>query len=304
MIWNRKVFKVLILSSAVAAISGLTLLKLSPVEAAEINPNNIVIEERIPPPDPGASNLIQIGEVLIGDAPRVSNAEMQGFDDNQTRENDLPIDASPIADHQNSKSNSSNSTQDAVSPVLESFTQLSMADDYHSQLTETNLPNACGPTSLLMVLDYYEIESSLERVIEKLDISPQEGGFDSSCSANAICMSPGAVERTAREQYDLQVDAREEWSFQEIQEALALGAPIIADIAWRGNNQGPGHFVVIYGIDMEEEQIFYHDPYDGPDMVATFADFEASWKGPIDAGDPLRPQGHTSWGMAIFQGLT
>jgi hypothetical protein len=301
MMWKRKVFKVLILSSAVVAITGLTLLKLSPVEAAEITPMDIVTGEKIPPLDLDENKIFQMSEVLIEDTPRVSQSDMQRSSNDQTSESSTPVDVSPIQDHQISKSNISNSPEDASSTMPESSIKLSMADDYHSQLTETYLPNACGPTSLLMVLDYYEIERSLERVIERLDISPQEGGYDPSCSVNMICMSPGAVERTAREHYYLRVDAREEWSFQEIQEALAMGSPIIADIAWQGKTQGPGHFVVIYGIDIEKEQIFYHDPYDGPGMVATFTDFEASWNGPIDVGDPLRPQGHTFWGMAILQ---
>lgn len=300
MISRRKVFKVLILGSAVVAISGLTMLKLSPAEAAEITPVDIVIEEKIPPLDLGESKILPMSEVLIDNSTRVSQSDMQESNDGQTQENDISVDIPPIADTQISKSNISNSPQETSSATPESLIQLPMAGDYHSQLTETYLPNACGPTSLLMVLDYYEIESSLEKVIGKLDISPQEGGYDPSCSANAVCMSPGAIESTAKEHYDLNVDAREEWSFQEVQEALAMGSPIIADIAWRGKAQGPGHFVVIYGIDIEKEQIFYHDPYDGPEMVAKLADFEASWRGPIDAGDPLRPQGHTSWAMAIL----
>jgi uncharacterized protein YvpB len=300
MIWRNKALKVLILGSVSVAICGLTLMKLSPVEAAEVTPIDMVIEEKAPPLDLGEGKMPQMREILMEDTSSVSQSETQESIEGQTQENAIPIDIPPVVDTQNSKSDISNSAQEVTSTIPEPIIHLPMADDYHSQKTETYLPNACGPTSLLMVLDHYEIESSLERVIEELDIPPQEGGYDPSCSANAICMSPGAIERTAREHYDLRVDAHDEWSFQDVQEALAKGSPIIADIAWRGKMQGPGHFVVIYGIDMEKEEIFYHDPYDGPEMIAKFADFEASWKGPIDAGDPLRPQGHNFWGMAIL----
>lgn len=34
---------------------------------------------------------------------------------------------------------------------------------------------------------------------------------------------------------------------------LATGSPIIADIVWRLADEGPGHFMVIYGIDVEQK---------------------------------------------------
>jgi hypothetical protein len=80
---------------------------------------------------------------------------------------------------------------------------------------------------------------------------------------------------------------------------LANGQPIIADVVWRLQDEGPGHFVVIYGIDPDTRQIIYHDPYDGPDMVADWDQFATSWDGPVDRGDPLQPEGHRFWGMAV-----
>ncbi len=186
-----------------------------------------------------------------------------------------------------------------VVPPSALIARLPMDDQYHSQLTETHRPNACGPTSLLMVLDYFELEDSLAAVIAEHQFSPAQGGYDPSCTANPVCTSPGALVRVARERYGLTVVAREGWTFEEIRQSLADGQPVIADIVWRLADEGPGHFVVIFGIDMVERTITYHDPYDGGNKTSSWDDFAAAWDGPVDRGDPLQPEGHRFWGMSI-----
>ncbi|NIM95598.1 MAG: hypothetical protein GTO18_18015 [Anaerolineales bacterium] len=177
--------------------------------------------------------------------------------------------------------------------------RLPMEEQYHSQLTETDQPNTCGPTSLYMILDYYDLEDSLAAVIEKHKIPTARGGYDPNCVANPVCTSPGALAKVAQEEYGLSVEAREGWTFEEIHGSLASGRPIIADIVWRLKDEGPGHFVVIFGIDTEQRTIQYHDPYDGADKTASWDDFATAWDGPVDLGDPLQPEGHRFWGMAV-----
>jgi uncharacterized protein YvpB len=176
---------------------------------------------------------------------------------------------------------------------------LAMDRDFHSQRWETALPNACGPTSLLMVLDYFSLERSLRRVIAAQRISPEDGGYDAQCLANPVCMSPAALALTAQVQYGLMVQAYEGWTFQDVYDALASGRPVIADVTWRLRSGGSGHFVVIYGIDTVRQSIIYHDPYDGPARESTWSAFSASWNGPVDLGDPLQPDGHRAWGMSV-----
>jgi hypothetical protein len=209
-------------------------------------------------------------------------------------------------------SNEVRSNQEIVSehtPVVGNTTldegfvlRLPMEDHYHSQITETSLPNACGPTALMMALDYFELEESLAEVIQKLQFSPGQGGYDPYCTANPVCTSPGALIQVAGDEYGLLVDAHEGWTFDEIQNSIALGQPIIADIVWRLADEGPGHFVVIYGIDTEQELLFYHDPYDGAEKVASWEEFSTAWDGPVDQGDPLQPQGYSFWGMSLTIG--
>jgi hypothetical protein len=178
-------------------------------------------------------------------------------------------------------------------------TRLPMEDQYHSQISETSLPNACGPAALMMVLDYFKVEQSLAEVIRKLQFSPAQGGYDPYCSTNPVCTSPGALVQVAREAYGLMVDAHEGWTLDEIQQSIGAGQPIIADIVWRLADEGPGHFVVIYGIDTKQEILFYHDPYDGAEKEASWEAFSVAWDGPVDQGDPLQPNGYAFWGMSL-----
>jgi uncharacterized protein YvpB len=177
-----------------------------------------------------------------------------------------------------------------------------MEDQYHSQIKDTSLPNACGPTSLMMALDYFELERSLDEVIQKLQLSPTKGGYDPTCTTNPVCTSPAALVHVAREEYGLLVDAHEGWTFDEIHESIAAGQPIIADIVWRLKDEGPGHFVIIYGIDIQQKTLFYHDPYDGAEMAASWDEFSVAWDGPVDLGDPIQPQGYAFWGMSLTTG--
>jgi uncharacterized protein YvpB len=194
---------------------------------------------------------------------------------------------------------SSSAAPSAAKPARQPLAQVDMDDAYHSQVTETRLRNACGPTSLLMVLDHFDLEDSLEKVIQKSRFSPKQGGFDPACKDNKVCMSPEALAKVAAEAYGIQVETRYGWTLELLYEALSTGRPVIADILWRQGTNGTGHFVVIYGVDLANEIVFYHDPFDGARQEASWKEFSAAWHTIVDAGDPLQPAGHNGWGMAM-----
>ncbi len=177
--------------------------------------------------------------------------------------------------------------------------KLPMEGDFHSQRWETSTKNACGPTALLMVLDYYGEKQSLPEVIRSFKISPTKGGFDPNCKQNPVCLSASILEQVAESTYNLAVQAGDGWTFDKVYDALSSGHPVIADVTWRLVPGGTGHFVVIYGIDRENKTVFYHDPFEGADQSASWEEFQASWNGPVDAGDPLQPSGHSNWAIAL-----
>jgi uncharacterized protein YvpB len=177
---------------------------------------------------------------------------------------------------------------------------------YHSQLYEAGGGyDACGPAALLMVLDYLGQEKSLQKVAYFAQAIPAaEGGYDPSCSANPVCTSAGALAQVARQDYGLTVVAHDGWSLDDVRQSLANGHPVIADVTVDLRPGGTGHFVVIYGVSVSRQIVYYHDPYRGSSKSATWNKFAASWGGThgilVDHGDPLQPRGHSFWGMVAY----
>jgi hypothetical protein len=154
-----------------------------------------------------------------------------------------------------------------------------------------------------MVLDYWDKTNSIDEVIEHLRNFEGCGAYDPDCATNPVCTSPRALVEVAQNNYALQVNAHESWTLEEVHQSLHSQIPIIADIFYNLEPGAFGHFVVIYGIRVEEEQttIFYHDPYDGASQEAKWTgegEFAGGWQGPVDTGDPCKTDGHEYWGMA------
>jgi hypothetical protein len=175
---------------------------------------------------------------------------------------------------------------------------LPLEKSYYSQIYDTDVANACGPASALMVLDYYGLEDSMGVVIDRLQSLPSPGAFDPGCYINTVCTSPDALSMLLYD-YGLQVNPHEDWTLSEIFAVTAKGHPIIADILWDPSTESMGHFVVIYGVDLNQQVLYYHDPYRGREMTAHWDDFASLWEGKVDVGDPLKPEGHYFWGLEI-----
>jgi len=177
---------------------------------------------------------------------------------------------------------------------------------YHSQLYEAGGGfDACGPAALLMVLDYLGQEKSLQKVAHLAEAIPAaDGGYDPSCSANPVCTSAGALAQVASQDYGVTVIAHDGWSFSDVRQSLANGHPVIADVTVDLRPGATGHFVVIYGVSVSRQIVYYHDPYRGSSKSATWNKFAASWGGThgilVDHGDPLQPRGHSFWGMVAY----
>ncbi len=188
-------------------------------------------------------------------------------------------------------------TEDCCEPQV----ILPMEEHYHSQIDDTGLPNACAPTAGFIVLDYLKRETSIDNVIDLLrSIEPERGGYDPSCERNVVCTSPMTLAQQLSQEYRITISTRQHWTLEAAHNALIRGHPIIADILYRLNTKGLGHFVVIFGVDLEKELIYYHDPLDGNNMVSTWQDFSARWAGPVDVGDPTYLQGFQYWGMEVY----
>lgn len=178
---------------------------------------------------------------------------------------------------------------------------LQMADHYYSQLDDIDLPNACAPTAGFIILDYLKKETTLDEVAELLMmIEPESGGYDPTCKRNIVCTSPMTLAQRISSEYFLTIHTRQGWTLESVHQTLLRGHPIIADILWRLDGQSIGHFVVIFGIDIENKLIYYHDPIDGENQLTSWQEFSERWAGPVDVGDPTYIQGFRYWGMEVF----
>lgn len=175
---------------------------------------------------------------------------------------------------------------------------LPMEKFYYSQIYDTDVANACGPASALMVLNYYGLGISMDTVIRDLQALPSSGAFDPGCYVNTVCTSPEALTMLFYN-YGLLADSHEDWTLPEIFAVVSRGFPIIADILWDPSTSSLGHFVVIYGVDLAQETIFYHDPYRGRALTSSWDEFAILWEGRVDVGDPLKPDGHQFWGLVV-----
>jgi ABC-type bacteriocin/lantibiotic exporter with double-glycine peptidase domain len=148
-----------------------------------------------------------------------------------------------------------------------------------------------------MVLDYAEKETELGPVIERAqEIPPKEGGFDDSCTDNPVCTSAGVLAQVGKD-YGLSVNAGDNWSKDDLWNALKSEHPIIVLVRVGMNLKKFGHFVVVVGLDLDTEEVFYHDPLGEPMQHVSWEQFDAVWESNVDDKDPLQPEGHVRWGM-------
>jgi RHS repeat-associated protein len=176
--------------------------------------------------------------------------------------------------------------------------------------------NACGPASLLIVLRHYGISASLKDISDMASKIPVgQGGYDPTCNktkGNPVCLSAGAMVKLAQS-YGLTVQAHDHWTWEQVRRELAQEHPIIADININKSDNLPvtsipsdstaytGHFVVIYGIDYKNKQVYYRNPLVEKVNQTDFALFDVAWTNVVDEGDPLQKTGHRAWAMAAYR---
>jgi ABC-type bacteriocin/lantibiotic exporter with double-glycine peptidase domain len=66
-----------------------------------------------------------------------------------------------------------------------------------------------------------------------------------------------------------------EW--KDLQEHLTQGRPLIVSLQ-PGNAKSPLHYVVVTGMDRQEEAVFIHDPARGKLLRIARAEFEKEWR--------------------------
>lgn len=132
---------------------------------------------------------------------------------------------------------------------------------------ETLHQSMCGPASLKIVLNYYGMEKS-EVELAKL-CGKTDGGVD------------GKGITAAAESLGFKVYVKNESSYNDIEEWLRRGVPVIVDWFTRGRQDysdsevADGHYSVVAGLD--EENIYLQDPEIGGERKIGREDFMKVW---------------------------
>ena len=128
-------------------------------------------------------------------------------------------------------------------------------------------PNMCGPASLKMVFDYYEVNKT-EKEIAKM------------CGTTELGTSGKAMKLTA-ESLGFNVKIKTKSNFEDIQHWLNKKVPVIVDWFTRGGDNytdsdiADGHYSVVVGLD--NKYIYLQDPEIGRVRKIKRDDFMVVW---------------------------
>jgi ABC-type bacteriocin/lantibiotic exporter with double-glycine peptidase domain len=131
--------------------------------------------------------------------------------------------------------------------------------------------DGCGAASIAMVMQYWERErapgspvaSDPHRILQKLQRGEAKGIFAS------------AMERYLQRAGYRTFAFQGEWA--DFREQLHKGRPLIVALKPRGLGAAL-HYVVVTGLDEEEELVFVHDPAQRKLLGMERGDFEKGWK--------------------------
>ena len=133
---------------------------------------------------------------------------------------------------------------------------------------ETLHADMCGPASLKIVLDYYGVNKSEQDLARLTGLVPDLGVDDKSIIKVA-------------ESLGFKAQIKNESTFDDIEEWLKKGVPVIVDWFTRGRYDykdsavADGHYSVIFGLD--DEYIYLQDPETGGERKIKREDFMKVW---------------------------
>lgn len=133
---------------------------------------------------------------------------------------------------------------------------------------ETLHADMCGPASLKIVLGYYGVNKTEKEVADMTTIVEGIGWCDKD-----IANVAGNL--------DLKVEIKNESSFEDIENWLKKGVPVIVDWFTRGRRDyddsevADGHYSVVVGLD--DEYIYLQDPEIGGERKIERGDFMKVW---------------------------
>lgn len=133
---------------------------------------------------------------------------------------------------------------------------------------ETLNASMCGPASLKIVLGYYGLEKSEKELAEMCTVDSNLGVDD-------------ATIKSVVEDLGFKVEIKNESDFEDIEQWLKRGVPVIVDWFTRGRTDytdsdvSDGHYSVVCGLD--DDNIYLQDPEIGGVRKLKKEDFMSVW---------------------------
>ena len=133
---------------------------------------------------------------------------------------------------------------------------------------ETLHADMCGPASLKIVMGYYNVDKTENELAQLTKLIPGLGIDDKNIADAARVLG-------------FKVEIKNESSFEDIEQWLKRGVPVIVDWFTRGRRDyddsgvSDGHYSVVTGLD--DEHIYLQDPEIGGERKIEREDFMKVW---------------------------
>jgi len=133
---------------------------------------------------------------------------------------------------------------------------------------ETLHADMCGPASLKIILNFYGLDRSEQELADLIGVVSGIGVDDKSI-------------KKAAESLGFKVQIKNESTFDDVEEWLKKGVPVIVDWFTRGrcdyddSEVADGHYSVVFGLD--DENIYLQDPETGGERKIDKDDFMKVW---------------------------
>lgn len=162
--------------------------------------------------------------------------------------------------------------QNLPTPVQE--VKIEQPGNFHQLADQTYVYqtyNNCGPATLSMLLDFYQIKVSQQEIADTIRPYNNPLGYNDDKSVTLSEMASYAEEK------GLSAYKRPNGDLNKIKLFIANGVPVIT-ITWIEDNGGFGHYRIIKGFDESKQQIIQDDSIFGQNQRVSYQEFLRLWQ--------------------------
>lgn len=143
--------------------------------------------------------------------------------------------------------------------------QISMPTHYYQTF------NNCGPATLSMVLNYYDIDTTQGELGMKLRPHQNAEGFNDDKNVS--------LDELANEArlYGFNAYFNPNGNVEIVKKLLSNDIPVIT-VTWLSNSEDIGHYRILTGYDENSKSYTQNDSYQGPNRNYTYAEFDEIWQ--------------------------